>query len=698
MRPDVLHPLFTDTIQLKGVGKRLKSVLKNLAGENIIDLVWHLPIGCVDRTYMPDLFAAQDGVVITSVVEVEEYAPSPPRSKRPFKVICKNETGYLTLVFFNANEQYLVPQLPLGQQRVVSGKVEHFDGMLQMVHPDYIVPLSELARVCRIEPTYPLTHGITQKTLGKIMEFALEKVPDLPEWLETHFFEKQQWKDWKMSLWHLHHPDSLQALDPQSPARKRLAYDELLAHQLALALTRGKVKRQSGRVSEGDGSYRKMLLQALPFKLTGDQEKVLVDILQDMGGQSRMVRLLQGDVGSGKTVVALLAMLNAVESGRQAALMAPTDILSRQHMVWVEKVIQDAGLQEKVKVTLLTGRDKGKKREAILQGLGEGSIHIVIGTHALFQEKVTFHDLALVVIDEQHRFGVKQRLSLSAKGEHTDILLMTATPIPRTLTLTLYGDMDISLLQEKPAGRKPIDTRTVPQSRMTEVVEGLKRVIAEGNRVYWVCPLIEVSEENDVAAAEARYDYLRKIYGDRVGLVHGRVKGETKDKVMQAFKEGALDILVATTVIEVGVDVPEAAVMVIEHAERFGLAQLHQLRGRVGRDTRQSNCILLYDTPISDIAKRRLKIMRETEDGFRIAEEDLVLRGSGEILGTRQSGMPEFKVALLPEHGELLLAARDDTKLIMETDPKLETERGSHLKTLLYLFEYDAQIKYLMSG
>ncbi|MCB2081395.1 MAG: ATP-dependent DNA helicase RecG, partial [Rickettsiales bacterium] len=408
-----------------------------------------------------------------------------------------------------------------------------------------------------------------------------------------------------------------------------------------------------------------------------------------------------GDVGSGKTVVALMAMLNAVECGKQVALMAPTEILSRQHAAWIQSILDQAGLLGSVQPVLLTGRDKGKSREEKLVQITSGQVQIVIGTHALFQEHVTFHDLAFVVMDEQHRFGVRQRLALSSKGDKTDILLMTATPIPRTLTMTLYGDIEVSSLKEKPAGRQAIDTRSISLSRVDEVVAGLQRAIAEGNRVYWVCPLIESQEEGEsqsLAAAEARYAALRKVFGDRVGLVHGRMKGEAKDKVMLAFKEGDLDILVATTVIEVGVDVPEATIMVIEQAERFGLSQLHQLRGRVGRSDRASRCILLYGKEVSEFGKRRLKIMRETEDGFRIAEEDLVLRGSGDVLGTRQSGMEDFKLALFPEHSELLFAARDDVKLILETDPELQSERGQALRVLLYLFEYDTQIQYLKAG
>jgi len=487
---------------------------------------------------------------------------------------------------------------------------------------------------------------------------------------------------------------------PTHPARARAAYDELLANQLALALSRKTIKKQKGRKISGDGRFTKKLVESLPWQLTGGQRDVLKDIFRDMKSENRMLRLLQGDVGSGKTVVSLLSMLNAVETGKQAAIMAPTEILSNQHMTWIEQTIKNAELG--VKVENLTGNIKGKDREKILTRLKSGDIDIIVGTHALFQEKVEFKDLAMIVIDEQHRFGVKQRLALSEKGEKTDILLMTATPIPRTLTLTLYGDMEISSLKEKPAGRIPIDTRTIPISRVDEIAERMKQAVKDGERIYWVCPLIERPEDGDneeiqLAAAETRFRYLKKIFKTKAGLVHGKMKPEEKDKTMLAFKKGEIDILVATTVIEVGVDVPEATIMIVEQAERFGLSQLHQLRGRVGRTDKPSKCILLYSENIGDMGKRRLKVMRETEDGFRIAEEDLVLRGSGELLGTKQSGMPEFKLALLPNHSELLFAARDDVKIILETDPKLQNTRGEALRTLLYLFEYDSHIKYLRS-
>jgi ATP-dependent DNA helicase RecG len=702
MRPEILNPLFSSLRSLPGVGdKSIDSMLRLLGNTRVIDAVMHLPVSVIDRTDMPDLTTVQPGSVISCVVEVIDHHP--PRAKRrgPFKVVCKNDTGYLTITFFNGNKKYVERYLPIGQKRVVSGRVERFDGVLQMSHPDYIVPLSEIKNVLIVEPIYPLTYAVNQKMIGKIVTQSLAKIPQLPEWIDEGFLNKNRWNGWDASLRALHKLSTPTDLDPDRKERQRLAYDELLANQLALSLTRTKVKKQGGQVMVGNGEYRQQMLDALPFSLTGGQVKVLTDVYADMAEKSRMLRLLQGDVGSGKTVVALQAMLNAVEAGKQCALMAPTEILARQHAMWITKMMDDAGLGHKVRVKLLIGKDKVANKRETLTGLENGEIDIVIGTHALFQESVVFANLGFVVIDEQHRFGVEQRLTLSNKGERTDILLMTATPIPRTLTLTMYGDIDVSLLKEKPAGRLPIDTRSMPTSKADAVVAGLKRAVADGSRAYWVCPLIEEGEEGEeslLATAEARFRDLKYVFPDRVGLVHGKMKGAEKESVMQAFKRGDLDVLVATTVIEVGVDVPEATIMVIEEAQQFGLSQLHQLRGRVGRGGKKSSCILLYGRALSETGKRRLQIMRETEDGFRIAEEDLLLRGSGEILGTKQSGMQDFNLAVFPEHNEFLLAARDDVKLILQTDPALNTARGRALRTLLYLFEYDEQIKYMMSG
>ncbi|HTI88056.1 MAG TPA: ATP-dependent DNA helicase RecG [Alphaproteobacteria bacterium] len=716
MRPPVLNPLFAPITALPGVGPRTAELFERLTGPKVVDLLWHLPVGVVDRRFAPTIGEAPEGTIATITAKVEAHEP--PRTKRlPYRVRLRDATGQLTLVFFHGREDYLTKMLPVGSTRIVSGKIERYRGEAQMTHPDYIVAEAQRASLPLIEPIYGLTEGLTQKVVAKAVTGALGRAPDLPEWLDANHREREHWPSWAEALSAAHHPDPIsntdQVLDPRTPARTRLAYDELLANQLALALFRAHMRRAKAgatvRPVKGNGQLRAQALAALPFALTEGQRTAVDEIVADMAAPRRMLRLLQGDVGSGKTVVAFLAMLNAVEAGYQAALMAPTEILARQHMATIEPLANAIG----VRVALLTGRDRGRPRDEMIADIASGEIPIAIGTHALIEDDVRFQDLALAVVDEQHRFGVEQRLALAGKGnaeatgsgKGADLLVMTATPIPRTLMLTAYGDLDVSRLTEKPAGRKPIDTRTVPLTRMPEVIEGLERAFAaapkpreEPVRAFWVCPLVAPSEAVDLAAAEARAEALEKVFPGQVALVHGRMKAAQKDAAMTAFAEGRARILVATTVIEVGVDVPAASIMVIEHAERFGLAQLHQLRGRVGRGAAKSSCILLYDQNLTETARARLKVLRETDDGFRIAEEDLRLRGAGEILGTRQSGLPEFRLADISVHGDLLVAARDDATLILERDPGLTGERGGALRTLLYLFERDSAIAYARAG
>jgi len=693
LRPDILFPLFAPVTTLKGLGPKLGKLTEKLVGPHVADLLWHLPTGIIDRRFAPHVAEAPDGFIATLTVRVE-YHSAPANPRHPYKVRCSDETGQIDLIFFHARGDWLVKQLPVGDTVVISGKVEWFNGMPQMAHPDHIVPADAKGEFDPVEPVYPMTAGLASKVLRKAMASALSAAKELPEWQDPAWLARRDWPTWRAALQSVHNPRDDADLSAMSPPRCRLAFDELLSNQLALAMIREHQRKLSGRSIGGDGHLRQRVTDALPFALTGAQASSLKEIYADMAADKRMLRLLQGDVGSGKTVVALLAMLNAVETGAQAALMAPTEILARQHFETLAPLADAAG----VRLGILTGRDKGKTRAAIYEKLASGEIDIAIGTHALFQEDVAFRDLAMAVIDEQHRFGVHQRLQLSAKGRGVDVLVMTATPIPRTLTLTAYGDMDVSRLTEKPPGRKPITTVVIPLERLEDVIAGIQRKITEGARVYWVCPLVDESEVVDLAAATDRHALLRSMIGERVGLVHGKMKPTDKDAVMAAFAAGDLDVLVATTVIEVGVNVPEASVMVIEHAERFGLAQLHQLRGRIGRGTAASTCILLYDSPLSETSKARLAIMKGTEDGFLIAEEDLRLRGAGEVLGTRQSGMPEFRLADLAVHGELLAAARDDARLIMDRDPELQSERGKALRVLLYLFERDQAVKYLRSG
>jgi len=694
VRPEILFPLFAPVTSLPGLGPRLGVLVRKLAGERTSDLLWHLPSGVIDRRYAPLVAEAELGRIATLTLEVVAVTPGDNRRRRPWRIRCRDASGEIMLVFFHAHGDHLARLLPIGATRVVSGRVESFNDQRQITHPDHVVTPAELDSVRTVEPVYPMTAGLPAKSLRRAIEAAVARAPRLPEWLDPALRERRGWPDWRSAAAAVHAPAEEADLDPARPARSRLAYDELLANQLALALVRARQRRVRGRPITGDGRLRAKALAALAYALTGAQRRALAEIDADLASDRRMLRLLQGDVGSGKTVVAALAMLTAVEAGMQAALMAPTEILARQHHATLAPLAEAAG----VRVVLLTGREKGKAREQALALLADGGAAIVVGTHALFQDEVRFMALGVVVIDEQHRFGVHQRMLLGRKGSAVDVLLMTATPIPRTLLLTGYGDLDVSRLDEKPPGRRPIDTRLVPLARLDEVIEAVARAVEDDARVYWVCPLVEESEALDVAAAEDRRAALAGRFGDRVGLVHGRMKGAEKDSVLARFQAGDVRILVATTVIEVGVDVPSATVIVIEHAERFGLAQLHQLRGRVGRGARASTCLLLYAQPLGETAKARLTMLRESEDGFRIAEEDLRLRGGGEILGTRQSGVPSFRLADLAVHGELLPVARDDARLIVERDPELRSPRGEALTVLLYLFERDEAVRYVRSG
>jgi ATP-dependent DNA helicase RecG len=700
----VLDPLFAPASSLPGVGPKIALLLDRLLGEaerpaRVLDVLFHLPQGGISRERVGSIAEAPVGQPVTLAVTVTAHRPAPfGRAKAPYKVLVEDDSGDVTLVFFNMPPARMEKLLPVGARRFVSGKIEIWDGHRQIVHPDRILDERNAVNLPAVEAVYGQTEGLSSRLLARYAHGALERLPSLPEWQDPTWLEREGFPAFDAALRTLHQPEDAAELSEEalarSPARRRLAYDELLASQLALALVRSRMRRLPGRANAGDGSLVATLQKALPYALTGAQARAVEDIRRDLVADTRMLRLLQGDVGSGKTAVALLAMASAIEAGRQAALMAPTEILARQHFERLEPLARRAGLR----LALLTGRDKGAERRRVLLGLAEGAIKIVVGTHALFQEDVVFRDLGLAVVDEQHRFGVHQRLALGAKGEAVDVLVMTATPIPRTLALTYFGDMDVSVLDEKPPGRKPIDTRLVSTERLDEVIGGIGRAVAAGDQVYWICPLVAESEVIDVAAAEDRYEHLRQIFGDQVGLVHGKLAGRDKDAAMERFSRGDTKILVSTTVVEVGVDVPAATVMVVEHAERFGLAQLHQLRGRIGRGERASTCLLLYKGPLGDTAKARLETMRATEDGFRIAEEDLRLRGEGEVLGTRQAGLPGFKLARVEVDADLLGAARDDARLFVERDPELTSPRGKALRVLLYLFERDAAVKLLRAG
>jgi ATP-dependent DNA helicase RecG len=701
MRPPSLNPLFAALPALPGIGPKLEKVFARLLGRGegepprVIDLLFHLPSGFVDRRHQPKLSEVTPDTVVTVAVTVDRHRPPPPnRPRAPYNIEASDDTNTLTITYFNARKDYLEKLLPEGELRYVSGTATFYDGHLQMLHPERVVDAKGFASLPLIDPVYPMTEGLHANQLRKALDVALSRIPDLPEWQDAAWLTQQDFPGFAQALRSVHRPTEPADLEPLSKAWSRLAYDELLAGQLALALLRGHMRRRAGRGSSSEGVLRAKIVAALPYRLTPSQERAVSDIIADLAQPNRMLRLLHGDVGSGKTLVALLSAATVIEAGRQAAFMAPTEILARQHFATIAPLAATAGMR----VALLTGRERARERPEILTRLADGEIDLIVGTHALFQDDVTFRDLALAIVDEQHRFGVHQRLALARKGEAVDLLVLTATPIPRTLVLTYFGDMDVSELREKPAGRQPIDTRALPLERLEEVVEAVARALDDSRRVYWVCPLVEESETSDLAAAQERFKTLQKRFGDAAELVHGQMRAADKDRAMARFADGAAQILVATTVIEVGVDVPEASVIVIEHAERFGLAQLHQLRGRVGRGSARSTCLLLYKGPLGDTAKARLAILRETNDGFRIAEEDLRLRGEGDVLGTRQSGLPGFRIARLEAHGGLLKAAREDASLVLNRDPKLSSPRGQALRQLLYLFARDEAIRLLGAG
>ncbi len=705
MRPNDLTPLFASAGSLTGIGPRMLLLLKKalrlppgVTEPRVLDLLWHLPTGVIDRRAEPTVAVAVPGTIATLKVRVLKHKP-PPRGndKAPYKITCEDDTGRLELVFFRAERKFIERQLPEGEERYVSGRVEKYNDILQMAHPDYIVPPDRRGELPMLEPVYGLTAGLSGKVLVKAARQAVERVPEMDEWQDAAWLKSRGWPGFNNAVRRLHQPDDGTDVSTGGAPWQRLAFDELLAGQLALGLVRQSQKSQRGRSIVGDGRIRARIADALPFSLTNSQRTAIGEISDDMAAPNRMLRLLQGDVGSGKTVVALMCMAIAVEAGAQAALMAPTEVLARQHMETIAPFAETARLR----LGLLTGREKGKTRREVLERLAAGDIDILIGTHALFQPDVIYRDLAVAVIDEQHRFGVHQRLALQSKGgaaqggvgSGADVLAMTATPIPRTLLMTHYGDLDVSRLTEKPPGRKPITTKAVPLDTMERLIERIRAQLTEGAQVYWVCPLIESSEKSELAAAEERHAHLKQTFGDAVGLLHGAMSGAEKDATMAAFSENRLKILVSTTVIEVGVNVPNANIMVIEHAERFGIAQLHQLRGRVGRGTRESFCMLLYKAPLGETARQRLEMMERTEDGFLIAEKDLELRGGGEVLGARQSGLPEFRVADVPGFETLLAVARDDAQMVLQADPHLEGARGRKLRHLLYLFECDEAVR-----
>jgi ATP-dependent DNA helicase RecG len=693
-RPAILFPLFAGLETLPGVGVKTAQHFAQLGVERPRDLIFTLPYAGIDRRLKKSVRDVVAPAMITVEVEIGAHIPA-RRKGGPARVFVRDAELEFQLVFFHAKADYLQKQLPTGQRRVISGKIEIFDGIAQMVHPDHILRPEEASNLPEFEPVYPLTAGVTQKLMARAVEGALARVPKLDDWIDAPLKARENWPDWADAVRIAHHPEGMDALAAEAPARQRLAYDELFAHQLTLALARASIRRSKGRASNATGVLQNRVLAALPYRPTSAQSRAMGEIAEDMAADKRMSRLLQGDVGSGKTLVAFMALLVAVEAGGQGVMMAPTEILARQHLSSLRPLAESAG----VVLEILTGRDKGAERVAKLAALAKGDIQILVGTHAVFQKDVVFHDLRLAVVDEQHRFGVAQRMELGAKGQGADVLVMTATPIPRSLSLAQYGDMDMSVLDEKPAGRLPVKTALISAGRYDEVVAHLKQAVADGRQAYWVCPLVEESEAVDLTAAEDRYKALRATFGEGVvGLVHGQLPPAEKDAAMADFAAGKTKVLVATTVIEVGVNVPNASIMVIERAEIFGLAQLHQLRGRVGRGSASSTCLLMYQPPLSPTAERRLAILRETEDGFRIADEDLAIRGAGDLIGTAQSGVPRFRIADLERQSALMAVAQSDARKLLADDPVLQSPRGKAARVLLWLMEQDKAIRLISVG
>ena len=685
MRPKILYSLFSNIISIKGIGPKYAKLIERLCGKYLVDLIFHKPAAYIDRRNNPKICDLKNDTIATLIVKIDSHTPA-FNKRMPYRITCSDESGQISIVYFNMRGPYIKKILPIGSKRVISGKIETYKDSFQMTHPHHIADIKEFDKIKSIECIYPLTAGLTSRSIQKAINSSLEITDELPEWIPESVLKSNKWISWSKSVKKLHNPDKIYE-NHSSPHLERLVFDELLSHQLTIRLIKNKINKIKGNKLEQKGILTEKLKTLLDFKLTNDQIKSIDEISDDLNSENKMLRLLQGDVGSGKTIVALFSILQSIENSKRSVLMAPTELLAEQHFNTINMYANELGLTCSL-ITSSTRKNHNFDSD------------ILIGTHALFQESVEFVDIGIVVIDEQHKFGVHQRILLSEKvGNECDILLMTATPIPRTLELASYGDMDISKIHEKPKNRKNIITKSVNINKVEDLKLALRKKIKNNEKIYWVCPLVDDSEKLALQSVNSRLSDLRNYFNEgEVDMVHGQMSQDQKNKIMANFSSGNTKILIATSVIEVGIDDPDATVMIIENAERYGLSQLHQLRGRVGRGKNQSSCILLFYGPLSETAKRRITIMKETNDGFKIAEEDLDIRGSGEILGSRQSGVPEFKLSNLDIHKHLLEMAREEALNIVNTDPTLKTDRGKALKILLHLFKNEVAIDYLKSG
>ena len=682
--------LFSSVKKIKGVGPVISKKLSDKGIENKIDLFLNLPTGAIDRRFCPKLDQLEVGVISTIFVRPVKYTI--PRFRNlPNRVTCKDEYGSIDIIFFNSRESYIKQILPLNEEVVISGKVGFYKNKYQMTNPDYIQSIDREKDITKIMAKYSSVAGISPKTIQKIYKEEIEKLKDIGEWHSQDFLKKMDWPTWYDAIYNLHNPVNVSDVNKESKFYQRLAFDEIFSNFLIFSEIKKRIKKliKVSKVIDEDNLLR--IKKMLPFTLTESQQGALKEILTDISSERKMLRVLQGDVGSGKTAVAMIAAYLTVKSGYQVAFLCPTELLAKQHFLLFKKILEN----ENLSVQLLTSKIKSSEQADTRFQLSQNKIDIVVGTHSLFQEKTTFNNLGLIVIDEQHKFGVQQRINLSLKGSvNTDVLLMTATPIPRTLILTNYGDMDISTINEKPFNNTTINTLAKPAEQMDDVIVFLKKRLDENDQVYWVTPLIEESEKLKLTPAVKRYEYLKKKLKIEVGLVHGAMKNEDKNKIMEDFISGKIKVIVSTTVIEVGIDNQNANTMIIENCERFGLSQLHQLRGRVGRGKLDAYCLLLYSKNIGTNGKKRIQILRSSLDGFYISEEDLKLRGFGDIIGYKQSGEKDFIIADPAYHSDLFQLAKEEIENLENKDVKLE----EHFTQLLKIFKKDRVLNIIDTG